>query len=189
MSVTPRDTPFVTASTYGVNRPFYVLVDQTLSANDPNCLSLGEGDIFLVTKYNKVGYWWGVSVYDLTVQGWFPSTFVQPYTGEVPNEASRLFSSITWEVSQKAPIKEGGLDSQSVEPNINIVTTDTAKFAEYESTMALVTQGRTTRVVDQQDKNQSGESSETELGFDYESWSKSKLENRNFTSADKRRKI
>ncbi len=145
MSSAKRESRFVNQMTRGIVRPFYVLVDQVLLSNDPSCLDLNEGDIFLVTTYNKVGYWWGVSVYDLTRQGWFPSTFCQPYTGEVPQEAEEFRTTISREPGDNV---EEPMSAPPVEPPIkepvqyNIVTEDAYPFQEYVATVAVTKRGR-----------------------------------------------
>lgn len=183
-------------STTPVQRPFFVLVDQILIANAPHCLHLNEGDIFLVTKYNKVGYWWGVNVYDLNVQGWFPSTFVQPYTGDVPTEARSLHSTLI-ENSKKIDSPQNKESSSDIaiapkdkDTEFNIVADSGVGFSQYDSTMLVVNRGRTIHAVDHESAVSKEPLYEEELEFDYEAWEKSKNEETgtNSNSVGKRRK-
>lgn len=182
-------SPFVTSNS-AVERPFYVLVEQQLLASGEACLELCEGDIFLVTKYNKVGYWWGVSVYDLDRQGWFPSTFVQPYTGEVPEEATQLFEAIKRNCNQPSEDRNEIHEQQPQVKDIeyNIVTDDLTRFVEYESTMMLSKRGRATQALDSVlPTNQVDDEDE----FDYESWADAKnlaKQTNSHSVASKRRK-
>jgi hypothetical protein len=131
--------PFVTANSK-CKRPFYVVVEQIMQSNDASCLDLNAGDIFLVTRYNKIGYWWGVSVYDLNRQGWLPSTFTQPYEGEVPEDASKLRESLT---AENKPDTTKSEPIAACEPkSINIVTDDVFPFKEYDSKMVVAKRGR-----------------------------------------------
>lgn len=182
--------------TASVQRPFYVLVDQILIANTPNCLHLNEGDIFLVTKYNKIGYWWGISVYDLNVQGWFPSTFVQPYTGDVPPEARSFYSTLIKNTKMiDSPQKMESSSEIAVAPKdreteFNIVADTGVIFSEYDSTMHVVNRGRTVHAVDHESAVSKEPLYEEEPEFDYEAWEKSKHDERrtNSNSLGKRRK-
>ena len=191
----PNNNAYVSNKS-AVQRPFYVLVEQTLISNAPNCLDLNQGDIFLVTKYNKVGYWWGVSVYDLNTQGWFPSTFVQPYTGEVPPEASELFSIITRNShtdSMESPSPPVAKEEETNDEKkvVNIVSnSDNTQFSEYQSTMLIVNRGRTVHALDQHATSQIEQAyeKEPEDAFDYESWAASKLEERQFMSDSKHKR-
>lgn len=165
-------SPFVTAQS-AVERPFYVLVDQQLMANGEACLELCEGDIFLVTKYNKVGYWWGVSVYDLERQGWFPSTFVQPYTGEVPAEAEVFRSTIKGN-GKKIETHATAVQDEpkpEVPKQFNIVEEDITQFSEYDSTIAISKRGR---VADAQHAIDEASFGDEEQDFDYETWADAK---------------
>ena len=149
---------------------FYVIVTQCMMVGngDGNCLDLNEGDIFICTYFNKIGYWWGVSVYDLQRQGWFPSTFVQPYTGEVTEEAADLVKQLTriTEPSVQAQGEEAGVDEAQPEKKFNIVIDDSHKYQEYELTGAIERKGRRLNVTDQPD---TGDRIENE-DFDYEAW-------------------
>lgn len=177
MKLPKVESPFVTENSF-VQRPFFVLVDQILMSNDPSCLDLNEGDIFLVTKYNKVGYWWGVSIYDLNRQGWFPSTFVQPYTGEVTEEAQELLSKIKTPLDQKTrPQPSTGSKEQKCEPvKFNLVTQDVYPFQEYESTVAIGKRGR--EIVAADGTYQPQPEVESDIEFDYETWADAKNESR-----------
>jgi hypothetical protein len=146
-------------------RPFYVVVSQPFASNTVNVLDLQEGDIFICTMYNKIGHWWGVSVYDLQRQGWFPSTLVQPYAGEVPEEASDFLMKITHKVDQ------GGVDESdkkeiSETPVYNIVSDDAHKYQEYEVSAAMQRVGRNTRLGEQALDDDPTERED----FDYETW-------------------
>ena len=166
------ESPFVTTKS-AVLRPFYVLVEQQLLSNDESSLDLNEGDIFLVTKYNKVGYWWGVSVYDLDRQGWFPSTFVQPYTGEVPEDASELCSQIKLNCEtppeEPEPVHAAPIPEQRAE--FNIVQEDSSSFLQYESTVAISKRGRLVQAAGpDSDQAQPNEDDD----FDYDTWADEK---------------
>jgi hypothetical protein len=139
---------------------------------------LFAGDIFLITSYNKVGYWWGVSVYDLDRQGWIPSSLVQPFTGEVPSEASDLKTKLGENFVSKKDNEIPNISQVSVEPSksssteFNIVSDDPHKFQEYESVAVISREGKKTfigdsgRPVDLVEKED----------FDYETWADSKRE-------------
>ena len=172
-----NESPFVTSSS-SVVRPFYVVVDQIFLSNESSCLDLNDGDIFIVTKYNKVGYWWGVSVYDLNRQGWFPSTFVQPYTGEVPEEASEFVKLIKSNTSTKTKQGSESVDDKTESKKvINVVTQDVYPFQEYDSTMTVTKRGRETITVSDEGIIPVSPV-ENELDFDYETWAESKNEKR-----------
>ena len=174
-------SPFVTSSST-VTRPFYVVVDQIFLSNDASSLDLNDGDIFIVTRYNKVGYWWGVSVYDLDRQGWFPSTFVQPYTGQVPQEASEFVQRIRSNKphSDSLPVQEvRNSSSETVEKEYNIVTEDVYPFQEYGPTVAIAKRGREVAVADS--KSATTEpilSEDSDIEFDYATWADQKNEKR-----------
>ena len=155
-----------------VARPFYVVVDQTTMSSGENCLDLNSGDIFLVTKFNKIGYWWGVCVYDLNRQGWFPSTFVQPYSGEVPEEASELCARLKANVASVPEAEPVGMSETKEPVKFNIVTADDGKFEEYEVKASITKTGRRTNVTE--GAGQVAERSDDEEAFDYDSWAESK---------------
>ncbi len=160
------ETHIVTQETK-VKRPFYVVVSQPFMSNAQNVLDLHEGDIFICTFYNKVGHWWGVSVYDLQRQGWFPSTLVQPYAGEVPQEATDFFERIQL-VEQDEASKE---TSEEQPPVYNIVTDDADKYKEYEVSGIVQRVGRTTRIGE---KSLNSDDLAEEVDFDYDTWAAEK---------------
>jgi hypothetical protein len=179
MTTIPIESPFITSKSF-VIRPFYVVVDQVLQSHDASCLDLNEGDIFLVTRYNKIGYWWGVSVYDSERQGWFPSTFTQPYTGEVPEEIESLCLKI-----RTNPAKEDIQDIESDEVSskeepqkeYNIVTQDVFPFQEYQSSLVVSKRGRDVRPADQGIIPPPDDEEDTEeITFDYDTWADAKNE-------------
>jgi len=132
-----------------------------------------DGDIFLVTSYNKVGYWWGVSVYDLQRQGWFPSSFVQPYTGEVPDEARQFCEHIKAQddhVAQTSHID--GVDASKQKIEYNIIANDDHKYQEYESVGVMSRTGRKITVGETGIEEDVMEKED----FDYDAWAKSKAE-------------
>lgn len=167
------ESPFVTDKSF-VERPFFVLVDQILISNDASCLDLNEGDIFLVTKYNKVGYWWGISIYDLNRQGWFPSTFVQPYTGEITEEAQEFLEKITTPLVEREKVQPvlGTSETAHQAGQFNIVTQDVYPFQEYESHVAIVKRGRELVSADSSHAPQPAVDSDIE--FDYDAWADAK---------------
>ena len=143
---------------------------------ESSIMDLNEGDIFLTTHYNKIGYWWGVSVYDLDRQGWFPSIFVQPYTGEVPEEATKLESTLKANFTQSHVITEMPFNSTNIansdeQPTLeyNIVTNDASKYKEYDVTTMVVNKGRRLQVGEKADDDELEQED-----FDYEQWAKTK---------------
>lgn len=166
-------------------RPFLVVVSEPLIGNGESCLDLSDGDIFLTTHYNKVGYWWGVSVYDLNRQGWFPSTFVQPYTGEVPPEASELRETLQKNyANQVASIPQEavlGSEASQPKPEFNIVPNDSGTYVEYDATTAVVRRGRRKHIGEGPD-----EDDEDQEDFPYEQWAESKAEAPNSVDIHKR---
>lgn len=147
-------------------RPFYVIVSQPFMSNTQNVLDLHDGDIFICTFYNKVGHWWGVSVYDLQRQGWFPSTLVQPYAGEVPEEAAEFLSKIKVEgIKGEEPAEE------KTDIVFNIVKDDDDKYQEYEVSGVVQRVGRRTRIGEQV---RTTDDPSEEVDFDYETWAAEK---------------
>lgn len=187
MSIVPQGSHLVTPQS-AVIRPFYVVVDQVMISSGHHCLDLNEGDIFIVTRYNKVGYWWGVSVYDLDRQGWFPSALVQPYTGDVPDEAAALVARIKQNAEQDIVSAEQPQKDDKREFNI---VTDDGRFEEYGVTAAVVRKGRRVHVTDDLEAGYNEGETNEEEDFDYESWSKAKLEERakNSSSGSKKRRL
>lgn len=168
----------VTSESSSLN-PFYVVVSEPMMGNGENCLDLNEGDIFLTTRYNKVGYWWGVSVYDLNNQGWFPSTFVQPYTGEVPEEASELAAQLRANYAKESTpvaqveqeVTEDESHSKISSLKYNIVTNDSHKYQEYDVKTAVANIGKHLHI-----GNVPVEEEIEKEDFDYEKWAESKRE-------------
>lgn len=192
MTTILTESPFITSKSF-VIRPFYVVVDQVLQSHDASCLDLNEGDIFLVTRYNKIGYWWGVSVYDVERQGWFPSTFTQPYTGEVPEEIESLCVKITTTnpVNTKEEdiehIKSDDVSEEELQKEYNIVTKDVFPFQEYESSVLVSKRGRDVRPADQGIPPANEEDAE-EITFDYDTWADVKNEAEKKVEAKRRKK-
>lgn len=187
MSIVPQGSHLVTPQS-AVIRPFYVVVDQVMISSGQNCLDLNEGDIFIVTRYNKVGYWWGISAYDLDRQGWFPSAFVQPYTGEVPDAAAELVAKMKHHAEQDIVVAQKQQKDNKQELNI---VTDDGRFEEYCVTAAVVRKGRRIHVTDDLEAGYDPGEKDEEEDFDYESWSQAKLEEqaRHSSSDSKRRKL
>ena len=178
-----RGSRYVTVRTDSVPRSFYVVANQPFMASDKgdHCINLFEGDIFLITYFNKLGYWWGVSVYDLDRQGWIPSSLVQPYTGEVPDEATILKEKLAENYRSKNDSKgdEKGIETVVANPEsvteFNIVNNDSSQFEEYESVAFVSREGRKVLVGDSdraRDRIDEGEED-----FDYEAWAESKQKN------------
>jgi hypothetical protein len=181
---------FVTAKTSNVSRSFYVVANEPFlaSGKGDHCLDLFAGDIFLITSYNKVGYWWGVSVYDLDRQGWIPSSLVQPYTGEVPSEASDLKTKLSENFVSKEDNEILKIPQACVEPSnsssaeYNIIADDSHKFQEYESVAVISREGKKTFIGDSERPVDLVEKED----FDYEAWADSKRE---YASNSKRSRI
>ena len=179
-----RGSRYVTVRTDSVPRSFYVVANQPFMASDKgdHCIDLLEGDIFLITYFNKLGYWWGVSVYDLDRQGWIPSSLVQPYTGEVPDEAISLREKLADNYKSKKDTKgdeKKGVETVVANPEsvteFNIVNNDSSQFEEYESVAFVSREGRKVLVGDSdraRDRIDEGEED-----FDYEAWAESKQKN------------
>jgi len=70
-----------------VPKYFTVIAWQSELATREHYLDLLEGDVLIVTRWNKQGWWWGVSAFDPSRSGWFKSTLTQPFIGELPAEA------------------------------------------------------------------------------------------------------
>ena len=177
---------FVTAGSR-VERPFYVIVSQNMIGNGDTCLDLTEGDIFICTYYNKIGYWWGVSVYDLQRQGWFPSTFVQPYTGEVPEEAAGFVTQLQMDrVDDLIASNRDVTDVEAGNPqkDFNIVTDDSHKYQEYEVTGTFSRRGRRTNLTDQPEEEDRIEKED----FDYDAWAEARNASNSLDSSKKSRK-
>jgi hypothetical protein len=171
---------FVTIKSNNVSRSFYIVVnDNFLASGGDHCVDLFAGDIFLITSFNKIGYWWGVSVYDLDRQGWIPSSLVQPYTGEVPEEASELkrrlahnFNQVDASKVSKSEDKEPSSRTSSSLGEFNIVTDDANKYQEYDSVAVISREGKRVIVGD---SDQPVDVFDKE-DFDYETWAESKRE-------------
>jgi hypothetical protein len=183
---------FVTVKTANVPRSFYVVAnDNFLASGGDHCIDLFAGDIFLITSYNKVGYWWGVSVYDLDRQGWIPSSLVQPYTGEVPDEASALKRRLAENYSEisEQKVRESATEieprSTSDSKEFNIVTDDSHKYQEYDSVAVISREGKRVVVGDTERQVDVIEHED----FDYEAWAESKRTSKDGTDVNKRSRI
>ena len=183
------NSKFVNVRTATVSRSFYVVANEPFIASGKGdyCLDLFAGDIFLITSYNKIGYWWGVSVYDLDRQGWIPSSLVQPYTGEVPEEASELKRKLEEnfaknmkadDVEQPKPVSVSHEAGSEPVGEFNIVTDDSYKFQEYESVAVISRDGKKTFVGDSERPIDIIEKED----FDYEAWAESKRRGADTTS-------
>lgn len=157
-----------------IQRPFYVVVSQPFLSNAPNVLDLHDGDIFICTFYNKVGHWWGISVYDLQRQGWFPSTLVQPYAGDVPDDAAIFVEKI----------KSTAVTNEEKIPDYNIVTDDDHKYTEYEVSGAVQRVGRRTRIGE---NPLASDEPDDDVDFDYETWAAQKNADSDIATAKKAR--
>lgn len=73
---------------------FTVIVDQSELATREHHLDMVAGDVLIVTHWNKVGWWWGVSAFDSAHSGWFKSSLTQPYTGELPEGAQSIIDEL-----------------------------------------------------------------------------------------------
>ena len=75
------------------NAPFFSVV-ATGNYRPPasaRALEISENEIYLITKWNKEGpYWWGIDAYRPDRQGLIWTKGMQPYTGDLPEEASDI---------------------------------------------------------------------------------------------------
>ena len=117
------------------NKFFTVIVDQSELSTQEHHLDMVAGDVLIVTHWNKLGWWWGVSAFDSSHSGWFKSSLTQPYTGELPEGAQSIIDELV-SLERKIPAVPAQSSGEEVGASAN-----------YAQRVALSLQGASTNRV------------------------------------------
>jgi len=117
---------------------FTVIAVESELAIKEHHLDLVEGDVLIVTEWNKVGWWWGVSAFDPTRSGWFKSTLTQPFTGELPDAGRGVIEDL-------AKLKSGEDATSAVIPPVPGVShADKGPAPNYAQRVGITSRGTAT---------------------------------------------